>query len=545
MRRPMRRPGVTLRRRAGAVGGQDAGIAMVAVVGSMAVMMVFLLSGLAYVLANNAPARAAQDAKTAVTAAEAGLDEYISRLNADPTYYTKANGDTTNTAFSTGTVIQGTSGQAARYAYKVLTTPTETAQSGTIRLQVTGTSSPGNGGRSVSRTLTATLSPRGFLSYIYLSDVEVTDPTLNGTPSSCGTYYYAGRGSNGSCSNIQWTSGDTVKGPLHSNDQLQINGAVNFTSPKTTSSWPSLNVANPPTKSWWGTRNPPLAGYSPKYAPPLQMPAGNTELLEQVAPDRDGDTTTPAGPGCYYTGATRIIFQGTTMRVLSPSTSAADTPSRCLDVANRANEQVKAIPPVIYVDRTTASCTTGAIGYPAPGESYTTGTSTAFSWGDTTNYHCQQGSAYVQGSADAQVTVSGKNDVVITGNLTVQDDGAGTDVIGLIAGNFVWVYHPVNGGGSNLLGSANAVTTIDAAILSISHSFVVQNWAQGAAVGTLNVTGAIAQKFRGPVGTGSGTTISTGYYKNYVYDSRLNYLQPPFFLKSASSPWQVTNLTDK
>jgi hypothetical protein len=527
-------------------GRDDAGIAMVAVVGSMAVMMMFLLSALAYVLQNNAPARADQDSKTAVAAAEAGLDEYVSRLNADPTYYTQGNGDASNDAFTAaGTTIQGTGASSARYTYKLLTTAAQTAQTGAIRLQVTGSSSAGNGGRTVSRTLTATLTPRGFLSYIYLSDIEVVDPALVAQAAGCTNYYYTGRsalGANG-CSNIQWTSGDTVQGPLHSNDALRINGATNFTNPKTTSSWPVLNVANPPTMSWWGDRNPPLTGYSPKYAAPLAMPAGNTELLTQVAPDRDGDTTTPAGPGCYYTGATRIVFQGTTMEVFSPSTSAADTPSRCLDVANRANPQVKPIPPVIYVDRTTATCTTGTIGYPRSGESYTAGTSTAFSWGDTTNYHCQQGSAYVQGVVNGQVTVSGKNDVVVTGNLTTQDQQ--TDVIGLIAGNFVWVYHPVNGSNANMLTAANAVTTVNAAILSIAHSFVVQNWSQGAAVGTLNVNGAIAQKFRGAVGTGSGTTISTGYYKNYVYDARLAYLQPPFFLKPASSPWEVSNLTDK
>jgi Tfp pilus assembly protein PilX len=525
----------------------DAGVALVAVIGSMAVMMVFLLSALAYVLQNNAPARAHQDAKIAVSAAEAGLDEYVSRLNADPTYYTQGNGDATNPAFSTGTTIQRTGGSSARYSYQVLTTPSETAQNGVIRLRVTGSSSVGPGRPAVSRTLTATLRPRGFLSYIYLSDLEVSDPALVSQATGCQNYWYAGRSSLGAggCSNIQWSGGDTVNGPLHSNDQLRIEGGANFRSPLTTSSWPALNVTNPPAKSWWGSRNPPLAGYSPRYAPPLGMPAHNNELLEQVAPDRDGDTATPPGDGCYYTGATAIEFQGTTMRVRSPSTSASDTPSRCLDVGNRANWQVKPIPPVIYVDRTTASCTTGAIGYPAAGDSYTAGASTAFSWGDTTNYHCQQGTAYVKGTVDGEVTVSGKNDVVVTDNLTTQDGGGGADIVGLIAGNFVWVYHPVRSNGTNLLSTADTVTRIDAAILSITHSFVVQNWSQGAALGTLNVNGAIAQKYRGPVGTGSGTTISTGYYKNYVYDARLAYLQPPFFLRPEASPWQVSNLTDR
>jgi hypothetical protein len=130
------------------------------------------------------------------------------------------------------------------------------------------------------------------------------------------------------CSNIQWTSGDTVNGPLHSNDALQINGSVNFTNQTTESSWPALNGTSSST-TWWGTQSPPLTGYSPKYAPSISLPVANTTLLKYVAPDVDGDTSTPAGPGCYYQGATKITFTGTTMTVLSPGTRNSSTPSRC------------------------------------------------------------------------------------------------------------------------------------------------------------------------------------------------------------------------
>ena len=116
--------------------------------------------------------------------------------------------------------------------------------------------------------------------------------------------------------------------------------------------------------------------------------------------------------------------------------------------------------------------------------------------------------------------------------------------MGLVAGNYVWVYHPVNSTGGNLAG-APVVNDVQAAVLSLRHSFVVQNWSKGSPLGTLNVTGAIAQKFRGPVGTGTSSSIATGYYKNYVYDSRLSVMQPPYFLKPDSSPWQVSAITDK
>jgi Tfp pilus assembly protein PilX len=536
----------------------DQGIALVTVMFSMAILSLFLLSSLAYALQGTVPARRDQDAKTAIGAAEAGIDEYISRLNANDNYWQNGNIDSTNAAFTTaGQVIQGTGTSGARYTYSLLTTATQTAANGVIRLQVTGMSSAGTGGTTVSRTLTATLQPKGFLSYVYLSDVEVIDPDLVGDPAACANYYYntattSARSSSG-CSEIQWTGGDTVQGPLHSNDALQINGAVNFTSVKTETSCPAAApTPAPPSpnscpgpKSWWGSQNPPLSGFSPKYAPSIALPTSNNTLLANVEPDVDGDSSTPVGPGCYYTGATRIILQGTTMKVLSPSTTRSDIPSRCYNRSTPTVEQTVTIPPVIYVDSTSSGCTLGAVGYPATNEKYTAGSSTAPSWGTSTNYACSRGSAYVEGNADTQVTIAAKDDVVVTGDITLTSP-TGTDVVGLIAGNYAWVYHPIRSGtNNNLLATTDNVNNIQVAILALRHSFVVQNWGTGAPLGTLNVLGSISQKFRGPVGTGSGSSISTGYYKNYVYDTRLAYLQPPYFLKATDSPWQVATVTDK
>ena len=51
----------------------------------------------------------------------------------------------------------------------------------------------------------------------------------------------------------------------------------------------------------------------------------------------------------------------------------------------------------------------------------------------------------------------------------------------------------------------DAVIEIDAAILALDHSFIVDNWDCGL-LGALTVKGAIAQKFRGPVGTYNSST---------------------------------------
>jgi hypothetical protein len=579
----------------------DAGVALLTVLGTMAVVTAFLLTSLALVLGQAPVAREDQDAKAAVAAAQAGIDEYVARLTANDSYWTVGNVDTGNPAFTAGRTIQGSGGKAASYRYQVLSTADQTARDGTIRLQATGTSSPGNGTTPVSRTLTATLQPKGFLRFVYFSDVEVLDPALfysftyvtrngsayygsgtryryvdlgPGVRQACGQYYYDGRSSASftasatmpitvwdtqnntatsttftsgtaagfGCTEIQWASGDIVAGPLHSNDSLQVGGTPLFTDPVTESSW-----ANPPdpARRWWNSGTPSTGstsqpGYWPVYAASIAMPNANSELLKYVEPRVDDPSATP-GPGCYYTGQTRIVFQGTTMKVLSPSTTTA--PARCLDVANRGSEQTKAIPPVIYVDSTAASCAYGAVGYPIANE---------WTGGITTDYSCSRGTAFVSGTVDGQVTVASKDDLVVTGDLLCSDGATGTDMIGLVAGNYVWVYHPVSSGGSNLLSSASTPRNIQAALLSLRHSFIVQNWGYGAALSSsgstsskLTVLGSISQRYRGPVGTGNSSGPVSGYLKNYVYDQRLRNLQPPYFLTPDATPWQVVTVTDR
>jgi type II secretory pathway pseudopilin PulG len=510
--------------------GEEAGVALIAVIIAIMVISTFLLISLKYGLDSSSSARRDQDSKTATAAAQAGIDEYLSRLNATPDYYLKANVDAANPAFTGGQTIPGTGSAGGTFTYRLLTTASSTAQDGLVRLQVAGKS------RNVTRTLTASLRTKGFLNQIYFSDFEVGDPALTNTSTNCGKYYYSGRSSLNGCSEIQWTGGDTVRGPLHSNDALQINGAVNFTNRVTETAWPATKNAASGTKTWWGTAAAgSLSGYTPHYADPIAMPDTNTTLAAYTTPGANGTST---GPGCYYTGATKITFAGKYMSVTSPNTSLTATPARCRPGASVL------VPPVIYVDETSSTCT--GVGYPATSEVASGSADTSY-WtsngsSKTTNYRCGRGTAFISGTVDTQVTVASADDIVITGDLKVADNLGGTDVIGLIADNNVWIYHPVNSSSANLL--TTPVRTVQAAILSVSHSFVVQNWALGSPLGTLNVSGAIAQKFRGPVGTGSGSTIATGYYKNYVYDPRLAYLQPPYFLAPASNQWLVADVTD-
>jgi hypothetical protein len=194
---------------------------------------------------------------------------------------------------------------------------------------------------------------------------------------------------------------------------------------------------------------------------------------------------------------------------------------------------------------------------------------------DANQFACRDGDVFVQGQLKGQLTIAAANNVNITGNLTYNGGTTGTSLLGLVANNFVQVRHPVqlqtttyspvqssqpascsapfertdyitNSTGkyvqricSHNLTGAQSSPTINAAILAVNHSFTVPYWQRGAGLGTLSVTGAIAQRFRGPVGTNSGGNVVTGYAKSYAYDQRLKYLSPPKFLDPVASAWGV------
>ena len=89
--------------------------------------------------------------------------------------------------------------------------------------------------------------------------------------------------------------------------------------------------------------------------------------------------------------------------------------------------------------------------------------------------------------------------------------------------------------------------TIEAAVLAVAHSFIVDNFACGAPLGTVHIKGALAQKFRGRLaGTGiAGGGVSAGYLKDYQYDDRLKFRSPPYFLAPTISAWHVVRQNEQ
>ena len=170
---------------------------------------------------------------------------------------------------------------------------------------------------------------------------------------------------------------------------------------------------------------------------------------------------------------------------------------------------------------------------------------------------CGNAIVHSSGTYSGQLTIAAENDIIIDDDIKRSSSSA--DLLGLVANNFIRIKHPVCP--SSNLGCSSGTTTsetakgscnggvngtgsnpniqIDAALLAIDHSFIVDHYDCGGSLGTLTVNGAIAQKFRGAVGTTGGT----GYIKDYNYDDRLRYQEPPHFFDPVQSAWHVQRET--
>ncbi len=84
--------------------------------------------------------------------------------------------------------------------------------------------------------------------------------------------------------------------------------------------------------------------------------------------------------------------------------------------------------------------------------------------------------------------------------------------------------------------------TIDAAVLALTQSFVVNNYGSGSDEGPLNVYGSIQQFARGPVGTFNGVNTVSGYMKHYTWNPLLNFASPPSYLVPSTAPWVLSSV---
>lgn len=480
MRRKQRGPRSVLRR----LRGRDEGAALVIVVGSMLVLAMLAMSSLAYTLSSQRFARYDQDYSAAISAAQSGIDDFISRMDREATYgnsfdctnaawrgptsVANSCGWTSTTAVGWAPVNPGATGEKDPY-YHYSVDATNKSTQGTVVLTVTGRVD------DVYRSVQATVGKGGSTDYVYYTDFESADPSNvqayppNGTTRvQCGAngyananYFYQGRSD---CQEITFITGDVLDGAVFSNDAILSSGATFKKGFQT--AYPQCANAGTTTSSWNNSclrsgSSANFNGIKPLYAQPKYLD--------------DNSAAFATNPGCHYYGATRVIFNangtmtvwnrksvngGTApVAIAAPGNSAPNCGT--LDALDSTNGASLPVPHemVIYAASSGAAnrqCYGGEIGgksgevlpvgtYAASHAAAPTNTGQSYTYDtnmtESTKY-CGQGNLYAEGILDGRVTISAEQSVIATGDLVLAGGLNGDDMLGLVATNSVEVFHP-------------------------------------------------------------------------------------------------------
>ncbi len=338
----------------------------------------------------------------------------------------------------------------------------------------------------------------GFLTHIFWTTHEATDPSLStttSTPPHC-TYDWANNykgapttATHPKCSQVNFAGQTKVYGPIYSNDSIYISTTPTLGSVQTAD--PKCLFMETPANTY--TKDCRTVAQERGATPPVNQTA------TAMAGDKSGQSLHPipttdstleqfaSFDGCVYYGPTTIEFDGTDkMTVWSKDTAqrtASATKPKC-----PSTHTVKGTPiptntgyvpnlthgdGVIYV-ATSATCTAGANPFdnwtgtangPMAQWGTTPSTGTVFHnwWGPHTTKPDCEGDAFVSdhpssGGVEGQLTVATSDDVVITGTIKYLDCGtpftstvthpcnfntsSTNDSLGLIAQNYVVINHP-------------------------------------------------------------------------------------------------------
>lgn len=533
----------------------EAGFTMIMTVIGLSLMAALTLVAVTAVAGDTHLTTHDLEQKRAYEAAKAGIDNYAYHLHANNSYWTSCAGVSGPTAVnlsgSTTNKLAVPGGTGAKYAIELLPSTTQSKYSqcdtehatesmlqsldplkGTFRIRSTGF--VGN----VKRSIIATFRPASFLDYVYFTQRETSDPRTYGEESvikaaetQCFKTIAEKRYENeilpekGYCKTISFVSGDFINGPMHTNDAFVICGEPTLGG----SAADPVEVSGPPV-GWFSTKSILHSGSSCSGSDNNFKGTFTANSAVLTPPPTNGELQAIAEPQFRYKGQIRICLSAKSMTVMTlNATNTCASPSSVLYSGSIPGNGV------VYDESGTCS-----------------GAYTPFNVAYAiTEPPSECGNVYIEGNYTGALTVAAANDIVVTGNICLETCSneppmKGEGVLGLVANNFVRIYHPhtqfYNSSTKKYECSENATgtmqnVTIDAAILAIAHSFIVDDYDCGAKLGTLKVNGAIAQKYRGAVGTtGSG---GSGYLKSYNYDSRLKYIEPPSFIAPEKTAWVI------
>jgi hypothetical protein len=504
----------------------EAGFAMIVALGVL--MVASLLVAAVYVAVNGDIHQGQHDldSKRAYYGARAAENIFLYQLNQNPNYWSTCPSSTTPTALPGSTdgekysyaPVYNTGYSATNCATSPIAALID-ASSGTLRIKFTGYS--GGPTSTVSRTIVSSFRKPSPLDFLWYTDHEMEDPQLNSNCTNEKYYYQYTRSSPAPSScEINWVSGDTMSGPSYTNDQYLIfdNASPVFgrsgSQDQTESSAPqsSVCVSNDCQSAQFKGQGATAGANSV----PLPASVSNTQLL-----------TDATNNGQTFKGTTTINLSGNSAMITNCPSSSSSTACTTGWINQSFSFATKNI---IYVQSGSTCPATYSL-------------NTSYSTNTSGHYYGPCGDVYVSGTYNSPLTIVSDHDIIVVANtsgttgLKTTEDGSGnptgTATLGLVAADFVRVMHTAN--------VTPTAVTIDAAILTLTHSFMVDNYGNGSAstAPKLTVHGAIAQRYRGIV----GTTAGAGYIKDYHYDDRLHVLLPPYLFDLSTAGWQVVRET--
>ena len=513
----------------------ESGFAMIAVLGVLVVTSLLTAAIYVGVTADVQQTQRDTNTKQAYDAARAGENAYLYQLNQNPSYWSTCANDYQPTPVAVpgaGTGVKYSYVPVYNSGYSNTNCTTSNAiqalidaNSGTLRIAFTGYAGPTNaaGVPKVTKTIVASFRKPSPLDFLWYTDHEMRDPALDPTNCTGEKYYYqytTGIPSaiSGHCE-INWVSGDKINGPMYTNDQYLVytNNSPTFgragSSDKVESSAPTTSICV--TSKCYGATFPGGGAQPQAQNVPLPPSVSSTQLA-----------TDASTYGNTYQGTTTITLNGGSATI----SNCPGTTSTAACTTGLLNTTISD-PPIIYVSSLS--------GCPS---AYSASTYATNSKGQ---YYGPCGDVYVHGYYNQPLTIVSDHDIIIMANtagltnpgLTTDTDANGNPVgnatLGLVAGDFVRVMHSAN--------QVPSAVTIDAAILTLQHSFVVDNYDTGNATPQpyLNVHGALAQRYRGTV----GTVGASGYLKAYNYDDRLHVLLPPYLFSLSTAGWDISRET--
>ncbi|HVK03595.1 MAG TPA: hypothetical protein VM490_08975 [Armatimonadaceae bacterium] len=372
--------------------------------------------------------------------------------------------------------------------------------------------------RQQKRTVEVVLQQASFGRYAYFTDQELS---VNGSP-------------------INFRTGDTIDGPAHSNNSNGTNFRITYTGSdpifldSVTAVGTTINYSpGQPTNEAAFQRiyREGSLGYQLGVA---YVPLPSTTDVQREAawgsasgyPTANGVYLRPDADGGFYVrgdAAIRFSVNGSGNQVIT-ITQGSKVTSLTLD---RATKSVTA---------------SGPMGPGSPTSASSLGTGVIYCTGNVTSLQGEIADNRVVGSEietrsefTLATDVNAGKDIKVTGNLTYRtrpdktldawaDVNLRAGTLGLVARN------------TTIASTAPQNLEIDAVTLSGSEnlsegSFSVENYSTKKPTGTLKVIGGIIQKKRGAVGTFNSSTgaMTTGYEKDYNYDTRLATHPPPYF----------------